>query len=313
MKITEQEEIKNLIKKGITTVILSRINWGGWRLYAMRDPFKVYSGLTGALAASTFKGNVESKRLGKWRDSMISKLGGKETQESYLNSLADFGSLTHECIVRIWDNKKLDWGYEQDYAYKYFENSDKSNGIPVNDSVIRKRVFEYCKAAASIMQFIFDEVEEIFAVEGMAFCDKLQIATPIDLCVRLKRKGNPIVTLNLKTSEQFTDSHRTQVAVEKYLWNETYPEYQATATGLLRAKAWSLKKGIPTYELEIVEDKPSLEKVLPRLLLCKEDVDSTYLNFPKDTILFTGETKLGEAPKMISKSLEELMSETSIL
>lgn len=37
------------------------------------------------------------------------------------------------------------------------------------------------------------------------------------------------------------------------------------------------------------------------------------LSFPKDTIVFTGETKLGESPKMISKSLEELMQETSII
>lgn len=312
MKITEQELIKNLIK-GMPTILMNRINFGGWRLYTQREPFQVYSGLTGALAASTFKGDIESKRLGKWRDAMIDQLGGQKTQEAYLESMADFGTLCHEAIVRIWDKKKLDWEYEQDYAYKFFENSDKVNGIIPSDGVIRKRVFEYCKTAASLMQFIFDEVEEIYAVEGMAKCDALQIATPIDVTCRLKRKGNPIVTLNIKTSEQFTDSHRTQVAVEKYLWNETYTDCQATGTGLLRAKAWSLKKGVPTYEFELVDDKVLLENALNRLNLCKSDPAATYLSFPKDTIVFTGETKLGEQPKMITKTLEQLMEETSII
>ena len=311
MKITEQELIKNLIK-GMPTILMNRISFGGWRLYTQRDPFQVYAGLTGSLSASTFKGDEEEKRLGKWRDGMVELLGGQKVQKAYLESMADFGTLCHEAIVRIWDNKKLDWDYEQEYAYKYFENSDKNNGIPSNDSVIRKRVFEYCKTAASLMQFIFDEVEEIYAVEGMAKCDTLQIATPVDVTCRLKRKGNPIVTLNLKTSEQFTDSHRKQVLIEQYLWNQTYPECQASGTGLLRAKAWNIKKS-PTYELEIVDNKRMFEKVYSRLLLCKDDEDSTYLKFPKDTLIFNGETKLGEQPKMITKTLEELMSETSII
>lgn len=307
MTITENIKIENLIQSRMKTLTMRRINFGGFRVYAQENPFRVYSGLTGALSAATFKGNVESKRLSKWRDSMVDKLGF-EGQVAYLNSLADFGTLLHACLVTIWDNKKLDWTAQQDEAYKYFEQSDKDNGITPNDGVIKKRVFEYCKAAASLLQFVHEEVEEILSVEAMAKCDNLQIATPIDFVCILK-KDKSICSVNIKTSGQFTDSHRTQVLVEQHLWNTTYPDFKATKTALLRGKDWSLKKMKPTFEFEIVEG--DVQRTLRRLEMCRDESESSYLSYPKELPFFSGETLIGEAPVINNKSLEEMFFESN--
>jgi hypothetical protein len=162
------EIIENLYKTGISTITMYRMNMGNKRFYITQEPFVTYSGLTGALSAATFKGNRDNKRLDSWRQKMQNHLGGQEQQEAYLNSMADFGTLLHMVGLRIKEQGKLVWSYEQEYATKFFEESAKSNGIPVNHEVIRQQVFEYCKSAASLLQFFYDYVIDVYAIEGMA-------------------------------------------------------------------------------------------------------------------------------------------------
>ncbi len=311
--ITEKESIYNLIQcDKFTSITMERMRYIEKRLYVTPEPFKVYSGLTGALDAATFKGNRGAKRLGKWRDKMRAELGA-EGQEAYLNSMADFGTLCHEALVRIKQYGFLDWSFEQEYAAQFFEASAKKHDIYPNRNVISSQVFEYCKAAASLLQFVHDNVIEIYAIETMALSDELQIATPIDLVCRVKeKKGERTVALNIKTSEQFGAHHYDQVAVEMHLWNNTYPDFKVDATGLLRPKDWSQKKGVPTYEYELMDaddQKNTFEKIRSRLLLCMSDPECTYLNYPTELPVFDGITKAGEAPKIVVKTLEQLYKE----
>lgn len=303
----EKEKIENLIKSQMPTITMFRLNVFGKRVYCTSNPFKVYSGLTGALSTVTFKGNQEAKRLSKWRDKMIDHLGG-EGQQAYLNSMADFGTLTHSCIVRAWTSGKLNWDEEQEQAAAFFQQSAIENKIEPNPIVIREQVFEYCKAAASLMAFLHAEVKELYAVEAMAKSETLEIATPVDLVCKLK--SGKVATLNIKTSSQFTNSHREQVAVEKFLWNETYGN--AEVTGMIRPKDWSMKKGAPTYELEILDaitESKLLNSAYQRLMIAKDDENSTYLNYPKESRIFTGETKLGDNPQFETKTLEQLFNQ----
>lgn len=308
--ITKEEIIENLFKSSrIKTITMTRINYGSKRLYVAFNPFGAYSGLTGALNAATFKGNIDNKRLDGWRNKMINELGSIERQEAYLNTMADFGTIVHEVLVRAWEQGYLDWEKEKEYAENYFIGSAQKNKIAINENVLQAQVFEYCKSAASIMQFLYDEVEELFAVESMCKSDVLQIATPVDVVCKLK--NGKIVTLNIKTSSQISDHQREQVAMERYLWNATYPDCQADVTGIIRPKDWSLRKGVPTYELEILGRQTEdlfLGSALTRLQLCKNDSKSSYINWSNETVEFTGQTKVGEAPKLETKTLEEILT-----
>lgn len=314
--ITENVEIRNLLLSGFKTIHMNRINVNGKRMYVVAEPFRAYSGLTGALSAATFKGHQDEKRLSKWRDKMVDTLG-REGQEAYLSSMADFGTLLHECTVKIKEYGGLNWQEEKEYAEAFFEASAKQNGLVPNYGIIRAQVFEYQKAAASVMQWIYDCVTDIYSIEGMCKSDVLGIATPIDMVCKVKeKKSECVVTINLKTSGQLGNHHREQVSVERYLWNETYPELQAQKTGLLRPKDWSVKKGIPTYEFELLDEETERKyftNAYKRLMLVKEDEQSTYLNFPNNILTFTGETKLGESPKLEVKTLEQIFTENQLI
>lgn len=302
----EKEPIVNLITSEIPTLTMYRLNVFGSRVYCTDSPFKVYSGLTGALSCVTFKGNQENKRLNRWRDKMIDHLG-MEGQKAYLDSMANFGTLVHESIVRAWKQRSLNWENEREIAKSFFIESAKENNIELNELVLRQQVFEYCKAAASLLAFLHNEVSELYAVEAMAKSDNLEIATPIDIFCKLK--SGKTATLNIKTSSQISNSHREQVAVEKFMWNATYGN--ADVTGILRTKDWSMKKGVPTYELELLDEKDEqkyLDSAIARLLIAKDDPANTYLTYPKEVNLFSGETKLGENPKIQTFTLEELFN-----
>lgn len=304
----KEAEVKNLIASPFPTITMSRVNYFNKRLYIQEKPFEVYSGLTGALESVKFKGNVEAKRVSKWRDKMIDHLGGVQEQKDYLNSMAEFGTIVHEAIVRMWKNGSLNWTEEQDYAYEYFRQSSIQNNIQPNDVVIRQQVFEYCKNCAAIMMFLFNEVSEIYAVEAMAKTDIYHIATPVDLVVELK--DNRIVTINVKTSNSITSSQKEQVAIEKYMWNQTY-DLQAHTTGILRPKDWRLNK-VPTYEFVTLshdEENKYQKNALARFEIALSDEESTYLNYPKEAVIFKGVSKLGETPAMETKTLEQLYKE----
>lgn len=308
--LVEVEIIENLFKKSkIETITMQRINAMGRRMYATRTPFKMYSGITGALGSATFSGNIEKKRLNKWRDKMINQLGSIEKQEAYLGSMADFGTLTHECIVRVWEQGSIDWQSEIEYAENFFIQSAKKNNIEVNMGVVQSQVYEYCKSAASLMQFLHAEVEELYCVESMCYSDELIIATPVDIVCKLK--NGKTATINIKTSSAIGDHQREQVAVERYLWNLTYPNCQAEITGIIRPKDWNEKKGVPTYELEFLKPEQEhflLNSALSRLHLCLNDEKSTYANFPNNIPTFTGVCAMGDMPRIEYKTMEEIIN-----
>lgn len=306
--LTKETQVKNLIQSKIPTIVMTRINFFHKRLYVSENPFKVYSGLTGALEGIKFKGNAENKRLSKWRDKMIDHLGGVQEQRDYLNSMADFGTIVHEATVRMWNKGLLNWKEEQDYAYEFFKQSALANNIQPNDVVIRQQVFEYCKNCASIMMFLHEEVEDLYAIETMAKSDDFEIATPIDMVCKLKDQR--VVTINIKTSERISLSQKEQISVEQFLWNQNY-DLQAHTTGILRPKDWRINK-VPTYEfvtLKPDEADKYLQSVISRLKIAKDDEENTYLNYPKEAIIFTGETKIGENPTMETRTLEQLYKE----
>lgn len=299
------EKIDNLLKK-FNTIPMYRVEWGTWRIYAVTDPVKLYSGLTGALENVTFKGNLDNRQLDGWRKTMIDNFG-RQQQEGYVQATADFGTLCHEVLVRIHNEGKLNWAFEYEYAEKYFEQSAISNGMIPNKNIIDKQVFEFCKTAAALMVFVHENVEEIYAIEGMCKSDEYEIATPIDMVCKLK--DGQIVTINLKTSSQLNDKHREQCVMEKYMWNLTYPDLQADRTALLRSKDWNLKK-VPTYEFELIDEGKMLENVLSRLKIAKSSPKDTYLKFPREQVMFVGETSFGEVPKMETKKIEEILFKT---
>jgi len=304
------ELIQNLLKKStVKTVTMNRITFSNKRFYVKDNPFTVYSGLTGALSVATFKGNIDNKRIDGWRNRMINQLGSIEKQESLLQSMADFGTLVHEAIVRIWENGFLDWEEETMRAEASFRISATQNNIEVNENTLNAQVFEYQKSIASLMMFLFENVLEIYAVESMAFCDDLKIATPIDLVVKLKDGRN--VSLNIKTSSQIGEHQKEQVSLERYLWNKSN-ELKVDATGIIRPKDWNLKKGIPTYELVILDketEKKLLDNAIKRLNLCLSIDADTYYNFNKESQVFTGKTILGDKPTITTKSFEQLYKE----
>lgn len=308
--ITEIEKVENLFRASrIKTISMHRINFLNKRLYV--DDQSIYSGLTGALSAATPKGDVESKRIDKWRNGMINHLGSIDKQESLLNSMADFGTLVHTAALVAWEMGEMNWKNDAEYAREFFIASAKKNNIEVNENVLQSQIFEYQKSVASIMQFLFDEVEELYAVESPAKCDALMIATPIDLVVKLKN-GN-IACLNIKTSAKIGRHQLEQAAMEMYLWNNTYKDVcEAQLTGILRPKDWSMKKGQPTYELVLLKPQEQIEmqtKLFRRLLEIKDDVHCTYLNYPRNVNVFVGTTKLGEQPKIEARNIIDYLNQ----
>lgn len=301
MEITS-EKIANLIK-GYNTIVMYRADIGYQRVYYTKEPFVMYSGLTGAQEAVTFKGNAENRRLNGWRDEFIDT-HGRKAMEDYVDATADFGTLVHQSLVSIHQNQFIDWEQEQQLARAYFVHNCLKMNIIANSSVIDKQVFEYCKAVAAIFQFICDNVVEWYAVEGMCYTDEYKVATPIDLVCKLK--DGLVYTINLKTSGQLTNKHREQVLMEQWMWNETYKDLQADRTALLRPKAWNEKKGIPTYEFEVVtndiEDEDScgmLDDFKARLKIALKRSENTYIRWPKTQMVFDGFTRVGEKPTMI--------------
>jgi hypothetical protein len=306
----ETEVIKNLITSPINTLVMNRISYMGRRCYVLTDldgSHRVYSGLTGAMSASSFKGDINNVRLSKWRDKMVNQLGGLEQQQQYIESMADFGTRVHEAIVTIWEQKSFDYDMQGEFARGAFIASAKKLGIDTNEDLLNSQVFDYLKAVSSMMQWIHDEVDEILAVESMAICESLQIATPVDIICRLKGSKD-LVSINMKTSSQISEEHLMQASMEMMMWNETYPEYQVAKTGIWRPKDWLEKKGVPTYEtklLKLDEAMANANYIKKRMMLAKDDPNVGYANFNLTKKIFTGKVALGQAPKIQYSSIFE--------
>lgn len=303
MENYKSELIENLLKSAIPTISMFRVEYGGHRLYSTSIPCRLYCGLTGALDAITFKGNEDSKRLQSWRLDFVNNFG-KTNQEGYVGMTADFGTLVHRAMLKIWQKKKLIWGEEQKEARAYFIQSAKSNSQIPNERVIEQQILEYCKAAAALMYFVNKEVVEIYAIEAMCKTDEHRIATPIDLVCKLKNGKK--AAINIKTSSQLNDKHREQSIMEKFMWNETYPDNKVDVCGLLRTKDWNLKKE-PTYEFEVVDEEDTLENLLAKFDLSRKSEKDCYIKFPREKVEFSGETILGQAPKLKTMPFEQFL------
>lgn len=291
--------------------LMYRANFNSRRCYIQPEPFEVFSGLTSAISASTFKGEMGEKRLDSWRQKQVEIFGSVEKADANLDSLADFGTKLHSAIVEIWENQSYD--FSADKAREMFMESDKALGIPHHEGVISQKVLEFHKGVASMMQFFYDEVSDVLAVETMATYPSLRLATPIDLICTLKNGKR--VALNIKTSSAINEHHLNQAAMEYVMWNHSYGEdYPVEASGIIRPKSWKIDK-TPTYDLKLMKPDECMEratKVKAKMMACMMDEDSTYANFNKQTRIFTGKIKLGEAPKIVTKTIEEAFIESQM-
>lgn len=301
--ITEIELIENLLKIGQYEK-MHRINYMGKRIYIQETPFKHYSGLTGALSAATFKGDGGARRLGKWRESLVDSFG-KQNFDTYMDAMAEFGTLTHESIVTIKENGKINWSEEEDKAWEYFMRFFKNKEMTPPEGIIRKMVFEYLQQVGSLLQFVYERVHEIYAIETMARWEELQIATPIDIfcsCRPTPKADFKKTTLNIKTSKQIGEEQLNQASCEMDMWNETYGD--AEFTGIIRGKDWKDK---PTFDMKVISVEDAnirLANIKPRLQLCMNDPDATYITNPVSKS-FKGITVAGEIPEIVTMTLQE--------
>lgn len=299
--IKEVEKVKDLTGK--SDLVLYRINYRGRRIYIRPDPFAYYSGLTGAIEASTFRGDPGYKQIDRWRNRMIDMYNKRET-DAYVQTTAEFGTLVHESLVYIKEHGKIDWGLERDKAEAMFTDQlMKVNLIP-DPKFISDAVFEYQKHVASVMAFIDERVEEIYHIEVPAIWEDVKIATPIDLVCKCRQtpKGKAEDTvINVKTSSQITDHHIEQVAAEMHIWSLS--NVPVSYSAILRTKDWKSK---PTYGYKSLyfEDVAHIIHLLyDRMEICLNTKASYYPDpvYPS----FVGETKVGETPQIINKNLEE--------
>jgi len=219
---------------------------------------------------------------------------------------ADFGTLLHMATVTIKEKGCINWNEEKDKAFEYFVNCYREKFLEPDLKVIKKQTYEYQKHVASLLQFCYERVHEIFAIETPTKWESLKIATPIDMycsCRQTEKGVFSLTTINLKTSSQISKSQMEQVACEMHMWNETYGS--ADFTAILRTKDWTEGK-TPTYEYKYINSEDA-EKVAflcgQRLKLCM-DSDASYFQSPVNKE-FSGITKIGEQPVIISKTLEE--------
>jgi len=303
--ITNIEKIENLLKIG-TFMKMFRVNFNGMRLYIQEEPFQYYSGLTGALSACTFRGDQDAKRLDGWRTSMIDSFGHKNT-EDYVSMTADFGTLLHMSLVTIKEKGCIVWSEEQDKAQEYFVNAYRAKSIEPDMRTIKKMRFDYCKHVSSLLQFVYDRVQEIYAIEAPCLWETMRICTPIDMVCscRPTEKGDfKTTTINIKTSSQISAHQLEQIACENYMWNNTY-DLQADISAIIRTKDWK-DSGTPTYEWKyITKDEciKAAEEAAKRLWLCLNSNSSYFPNPMSKT--FVGETKAGEKPEISIKTLEQ--------
>jgi hypothetical protein len=308
--ITNIEKVENMLKIG-TFFKMYRINYNGLRIYVQEEPFMYYSGLTGALNAATFKGDPDSKRLDKWRTSMLDSFGEKNLND-YVNTTADFGTLLHMSLVTIKEKGCINWSEEKDMAYEYFINAFKTKSIEPDLKTIKKMVYEYQKHVASLMQFIYERVNEIYAIETPVKFEELKIATPIDLfcsCRQTPKGEFRNTVINLKTSSQISAHQMEQVACELTFWNSTY-DVQAEYAAILRTKDWTECKN-PTYDykyIDAIECFYYFKKTWERLKICLNS-ESTYYPSPTSKS-FNGVTKIGEIPIITTKTLQQEWLET---
>jgi hypothetical protein len=135
----------------------------------------------------------------------------------------------------------------------------------------------------------------------------LKIATPIDLfcsCRQTEKGGFANTTINIKTSSQISNHQMEQIACEQYMWNNTYDD-KADFTAIVRTKDWNEGKS-PTYEYKYMDSEMAgklAKMAYERLYLCLNSPASYFPNPVSRS--FEGETKAGEMPIIVCKTLEQ--------
>lgn len=306
--ITNVELVKDLTGKGEFKQ-LYRINFNKLRLYIQNKPFNYYSGLTGALSSATFRGSQAEKRIQKWREGFIDN-SSKADLDNFMDLTATFGTHLHEALVTIKEKGAIDWAEERDKAEAVFIHQHGVLGIAPDPVTINRMVYEYQKQVSSMMKFIYERVQEIYAIETPAIWSKTKIATPIDfvcLCKNTPKAPFKKTTINIKTSKYITDHHLKQGACELVMWNETYSKnYLCEHTGILRTVDYREKTG-PSFDYKHLDLGKAIEvssQIQKQMLLCLEDRDATYYPEPNYK-RFEGVTKVGEDPIIKHMSLEE--------
>ena len=293
----EKELIENLLKVGRYNKMY-RVNFNGLRLYVQEKPFAYYSGLTGALSACTFKGDPDERRLTGWRNSMIDSFGEKNAKD-YVDMTAQFGTLLHAALVTIKNNGCINWDENRDQANDEFYKAGMTDL-----RTLKKMVFEYQKHVASLMQFVYERVERIDAIETPAKWEAFKIATPIDFfcsCRQTEKGKFYPTTINIKTASAINNHHFEQVACELAMWNETYSD-KAEYAGILRTKDWTKE---PSYEFKSMQSDVAgilSDKAAAHLRLCLNSPASYYPSPEYKT--FSGVTKIGDKPEIITRTLQ---------
>jgi len=238
---------------------------------------------------------------------MIDSFGAKNAND-FLEMTADFGTLLHMALVTIKKNGCINWEEEKDIAMNYFVECYRAKLLEPNVKVIKQQVYDYQKHVASLMQFVYEMVENIYAIETPAKWENLRIATPIDLfcsCRQTPKGDYKPTTINLKTSSAISKHHFEQISCEMVMWNETYPESRAEYTAILRTKDWTEGK-TPTFEYKYLNGEQVQEIALNaarRLELCLGS-EASYFYEPKNKS-FSGVTRVGDVPVIEIKTLQE--------
>lgn len=294
-----RELVENLIKSDFKGHRVWRYDFYGRRIYFNPETGREYSGLTGAMSACTMKGDQEEKQLSKWRDKFIDT-HGQQGYKDFLDATADFGSLIHYGLIRIKEDGFIDWKEWNDFAQTYFEGFYKSKGLELDQGVIQSQVFESCKHMASLLQWVYERVDEIKAVEVACMWEDYSICTPVDIVAlcRATPKAKPEwTTVNIKTSSQISQKQLDQSSIENYMWNQTY-DLHCPATGILRTKDW---RTTPSYEYKSADYIGERVDEWSR----KFAIGQKYFNRPAVVQKFTGITKLGESPIIESLNLKQ--------
>lgn len=295
----EHEPIINLVK-GKENLFLKckRINFRGQRIYVFDNPKKIYSGLTGAIEKTQFKS--EGSHIKTWRENLID-LTSKEFVNSYVETTANFGTRVHECLVTIKEEGEIDFDYEGKIAEENFRDQMLQNNIhyDIIDTILPKMVEEFKFHLASLMQFVYERVTEIIAIETICKWEEHQVATPVDMYCMCKQtpEGKPKKSvINVKTSNKITSHHLDQVACELSMWNETYKDFEAEHCGILRTKVYKGENPTYDYKYQTIEESLLRSDFVSRKLKLSTFRKETDYRPKTEYTFLSGKIKLGETP-----------------
>lgn len=218
-----------------------RVNHKGKRFYDDQNGNR-YISLTSFLDAVV----PAPKQLRTWREEVMLMLGSSDKLEKYMGILADFGTCAHILLGEFTKNGHLTTEAFDDQVNAFII----AQGIDPQ-SKLGGMIYEaQLKTLASFMQFLYDKEAQILAVEIPCCCPNFRVATQIDLVVEMKfNKSAVTAAINLKTGLNPSKFHELQLAMEKYLYEQTYKGLGLSLDMIfgLHPSDWKEK---PTYTLK---------------------------------------------------------------